>query len=66
MAGGAQPYTTTLASDAKLRQIAEHLAEQGLNVDSATQFPRKQFSQEDFGRTLCELGLTPSAVLIAS
>ncbi|GJE99251.1 hypothetical protein PsYK624_155010 [Phanerochaete sordida] len=71
LAGGGQPYTVTLASDAKLREVAEYLAGQNLNVDVetvsfATQFPRKQFSQADFGRTLRELGLTPSAVLIAS
>lgn len=71
MASGGQPYTTTLPSDAKLREVAEFLAAQTLDVDVDTvsfsmQFPRKQFSQADFGKTLRELGLTPSAVLIAS
>ncbi|KAI0343360.1 hypothetical protein BDW22DRAFT_1356997 [Trametopsis cervina] len=71
MASGGQPYTTTLASDATLREVAEYLAGQTLAVDVDTvsfaqHFPRKQFTQADFSRTLRELGLTPSAVLIAS
>jgi len=71
MAGGGQPYTTTLSSDATLREVAEFLAGQTLTVDVETvsfaqHFPRKTFSQEDFSRTLKDLGLTPSAVLIAS
>ncbi|KDQ61906.1 hypothetical protein JAAARDRAFT_150857 [Jaapia argillacea MUCL 33604] len=71
MASGGQPYTTTLSSDATLREVAEFLAGQTLSVDVETvtfsqHFPRKQFSKSDFARTLRELGLTPSAVLIAS
>jgi len=71
MAGGGQPYTTTLSSDATLREVAEFLAGQTLTVDVETvsfaqHFPRKTFSPEDFSRTLKDLGLTPSAVLIAS
>ncbi|THG96071.1 hypothetical protein EW026_g5690 [Hermanssonia centrifuga] len=71
MASGGQPYTTTLASDATLREVAEFLAGQSLSVDVDTvtfvqHFPRKQFNQSDFSRTLRDLGLTPSAVLIAS
>ncbi|KIP03043.1 hypothetical protein PHLGIDRAFT_95250 [Phlebiopsis gigantea 11061_1 CR5-6] len=71
MASGGQPYTTTLSSDAPLREVAEFLAGQTLAVDVDTvtlsqHFPRKQFSQADFSKTLRELGLTPSAVLIAS
>ncbi|KAF7798704.1 hypothetical protein EIP86_009928 [Pleurotus ostreatoroseus] len=71
MASGGQPYTTTLPSDATLREVAEFLAGQTLAVDVETvtfaqHFPRKQFSQSDFSRTLRDLGLTPSAVLIAS
>ncbi|KAG6849617.1 hypothetical protein H0H93_006901 [Arthromyces matolae] len=71
MATGGQPYTTTLSSDAPLREVAEFLAGQVLavNVDSvsfAQQFPRKTFSQSDFSKSLRELGLTPSAVLIAT
>jgi len=68
-AGG--PYTTTLSSDSTLREVAEYVAGQTLAVDVETvsfamHFPRKQFSKADFAKTLRELGLTPSAVLIAS
>ncbi|KIJ34832.1 hypothetical protein M422DRAFT_34931 [Sphaerobolus stellatus SS14] len=71
LASGGQPYITTLSSDAPLREVAEYLAGQTLAVDVETvtfaqHFPRKQFTQADFSKTLRELGLTPSAVLIAS
>ncbi|TFK48412.1 hypothetical protein OE88DRAFT_1664196 [Heliocybe sulcata] len=71
LASGGTPYTTTLPSEAPLREVAEYLAGQTLavNVDTvtfSTTFPRKQFSQADMSRTLRELGLTPSAVLMAS
>jgi len=71
LASGGQPYTTTLSSDATLREVAEFLAAQTMSVDVDTvsfaqHFPRKAFSQADFSRTLRDLGLTPSAVLIAS
>ncbi|KAI0058877.1 hypothetical protein BV25DRAFT_1829626 [Artomyces pyxidatus] len=71
LASGGQPYTTTLSSDATLREVAEFLAGQTLAFDVETvtfaqHFPRKQFTYADFGKTLRELGLTPSAVLIAS
>jgi len=71
LASGGQPLTTTLPSDSTLREVAEFVAGQSLTVDVDTvtftqQFPRKQFSASDFSRTLRNLGLTPSAVLIAS
>ncbi|KAG1771490.1 ubiquitin-related domain-containing protein [Suillus occidentalis] len=71
MAAGGTPYTTTLPSDATLREVAEFLAGQTLAVDVETvtfaqHFPRKTFSRDQFSNTLRELGLTPSAVLIAS
>ncbi|KAG0697930.1 ubiquitin-related domain-containing protein [Suillus ampliporus] len=71
MATGGTPYTTTLPSDATLREVAEFLAAQTLSVDVETvtfaqHFPRKTFSRDHFSKTLRELGLTPSAVLIAS
>ncbi|KAI0272962.1 ubiquitin-related domain-containing protein [Russula aff. rugulosa BPL654] len=71
LASGGQPLTTTLPSDSTLREVAEFVAGQTLTVDVDTvtftqQFPRKQFSASDFSRTLRDLGLTPSAVLIAS
>ncbi|KAK0214962.1 hypothetical protein IW262DRAFT_1465735 [Armillaria fumosa] len=90
MSSGGQPYTTTLSSDAPLREVAEFLAGQSLSVDVETvmfaqHFPRqvttyffwnrnllmllpgrKAFSRSDFSKSLRELGLTPSAVLIAT
>ncbi|KAK6978132.1 ubiquitin-related domain-containing protein [Favolaschia claudopus] len=71
MSTGGQPYTTTLPSDAPLREVAEFLAGQSLTVDVDTisfaqHFPRKAFSRSDFSKSLRELGLTPSAVLIAT
>ncbi|KAI0641992.1 ubiquitin-related domain-containing protein [Trametes meyenii] len=71
LASGGQPYTTTLSSDAPLREVAEFLAAQTLavNVDTvkfSLTFPRKTFAPEDFSRSLRDLGLTPSAVLVAS
>ncbi|KAJ7089846.1 ubiquitin-related domain-containing protein [Mycena belliarum] len=71
MSTGGQPYTTTLSSDAPLREVAEFLAGQTLAVDVETitfaqHFPRKAFSKSDFTKSLRELGLTPSAVLIAT
>ncbi|KAF8809526.1 hypothetical protein BYT27DRAFT_7094269 [Phlegmacium glaucopus] len=67
MSSGGQQYTTTLPSDAPLREVAEYLAGQLLSVDvdtvSFTQhFPRKTFTREDFAKSLKDLGLTPSAV----
>ncbi|KAI6023356.1 ubiquitin-related domain-containing protein [Pisolithus marmoratus] len=71
LASGGTPYTTTLPSNSTLRDVAEFVASQTLSVSvdtvSFTQhFPRKTFSSTDFNKTLRELGLTPSAVLIAS
>lgn len=71
MATEGTPYTTTLPSDATLREVAEFLAAQTLVIDVETvtfaqHFPRKTFSRDQFSKTLRELGLTPSAVLIAS
>ncbi|TFK39743.1 ubiquitin-related domain-containing protein [Crucibulum laeve] len=71
MASGGQPYTTTLPSDEPLRSVAEYLAGQTLSVDVdnvtlSQHFPRKTFSREDFSKSLKDLGLTPSAVLIAN
>ncbi|KAF8166638.1 DNA-binding protein [Mycena galopus ATCC 62051] len=71
MSTGGQPHTTTLSSDAPLREVAEFLAGQSLSVDVETislaqHFPRKVFSKSDFSKSLRDLGLTPSAVLIAT
>jgi len=71
MSTGGQPYTTTLSSEAPLREVAEFLAGQLLTIDVDTvtlaqHFPRKTFSRQDFSKSLKDLGLTPSAVLIAT
>jgi len=71
LASGGTPYVTTLSSDSTLHDVAEFVAAQTLNVDIDTvsfaqHFPRKTFTRAEFGKTLRELGLTPSAVLIAS
>lgn len=71
LASGGTPYMTTLPSDAKLREVAEFLAGQTLAVDVDTvvftqTLTRKTFSSADFSKSLRELGLSPSAVLIAS
>ncbi|KAF9269301.1 hypothetical protein L218DRAFT_953866 [Marasmius fiardii PR-910] len=71
MSTGGQPYTTTLPSDSPLREVAEFIAAQNLsvNVDTVTlaqHFPRKTFAPSDFSKSLRDLGLTPSAVLIAT
>ncbi|KAF7317778.1 hypothetical protein MKEN_00865600 [Mycena kentingensis (nom. inval.)] len=68
---GGQPYTTTLSSDAPLSEVAEFLAGQSIAVNAETvtfamSFPRKTFAKSDFSKSLRELGLTPSAVLIAT
>ncbi|TRM58730.1 ubiquitin-related domain-containing protein [Schizophyllum amplum] len=70
MSTGGQ-YTTTLPSDSPLRAVAEFVAAQTLDVhvDTVTftqTFPRKQFSAAEMSKSLRELGLTPSAVLIAT
>jgi len=71
MSTGGQPYTTTLPSDSPLSAVAEFLAAQTLTVSVETvtfaqHFPRKTFSSADASKSLRELGLTPSAVLIAT
>jgi len=68
---GGPPLSTTLPSTDTLRSVAEFVAAQNLAFDVNTvtfslTFPRKTFARSDFSRTLRELGLTPSAVLIAS
>ncbi|KAF9006205.1 DNA-binding protein [Cyathus striatus] len=71
MSTGGSPYTTTLSSDAPLREVAEYLAGQTLSVDVetvtfSTNFPRKTYTHSDFSTSLKDLGLSPSAVLIAT
>ncbi|KAF5361968.1 hypothetical protein D9756_002192 [Leucocoprinus leucothites] len=71
MSTGGAPLTTTLSSDAPLRDVAEFLAAQNITVDVDTvtlaqHFPRKTFTRADFSKSLRDLGLTPSAVLLAT
>ena len=56
----------SFAVEATLFEVASALAaETGLDVQSFTQnYPRKVFDSVDFGATLKELGLVPSASLI--
>ncbi|KAH0836830.1 ubiquitin-related domain-containing protein [Lanmaoa asiatica] len=66
LASGGAPYVTTLPSDSTLRDVAEFVAAQTLSISIDTvsftqQFPRKTFTRDEFGKTLRELGLTPSA-----
>jgi hypothetical protein len=57
----------TFPVDTTLFEVASALSqEEGLEVRSFTQnFPRKVFDAEYFGETLKELGLVPSASLVA-
>ncbi|KXN86190.1 UBX domain-containing protein 1 [Leucoagaricus sp. SymC.cos] len=71
MSTGGQPLTTTLPSDALLREVAEYIAGQNLAVDVETvtlaqHFPRRTFTRADFSKSLRDLGLTPSAVILAT
>ncbi|EJD00018.1 uncharacterized protein FOMMEDRAFT_91875 [Fomitiporia mediterranea MF3/22] len=61
------PLKTTLSSDSALREVAEFVAGQTLSVNADTvifkmHYPNKTFTPADYGKTLKELGLTPSAV----
>ncbi|CAE6417806.1 unnamed protein product [Rhizoctonia solani] len=65
------PLTTTLASDSTLHEVALFVESQNPAISSqtvifSTTFPRKTFTRPDFTRTLKELDLVPSAVLMAS
>ncbi|KAG8835597.1 hypothetical protein FRC17_002189 [Serendipita sp. 399] len=71
LAAGGAPLTVTLPSENTLQDVAEYVASQSLSysvdtVNFSTTFPRKIYSRSDWDKTLKELGLTPSAVLMAS
>jgi hypothetical protein len=71
LASGGQPLVTTLPSTSTLQDVAEFVAAQTLTVsvdtvNFSTTFPKKAFTRADFSKTLRDLGLTPSAVLMAS
>ncbi|CAG7847484.1 SubName: Full=Uncharacterized protein {ECO:0000313/EMBL:CCA75372.1} [Serendipita indica DSM 11827] len=68
---GGAPLTVTLRSEQTLQDVAEYVASQSLSFDVetvnfATTFPRKVYTRADWSKTLKELGLTPSAVLMVS
>jgi len=57
--------TKTFPAETTLFEVAHALGEQGIQVSSFTQnFPKKVFDQTDFGMTLKEAGMVPSAALI--
>ncbi|GAB1518254.1 hypothetical protein RhiTH_001313 [Rhizoctonia solani] len=71
LSSGGAPLTTTMASDSTLHEVALFVESQNPAISSqtvtfSTTFPRKVFSRSDFTRTLKELDLVPSAVLMAS
>lgn len=67
---GGAPLMTTLSSDAPLREVAEFVGGHSMaDVDNVTftqNYPRKTFGPSDYEKTLRDLGLTPSAVLVAN
>jgi UBX domain-containing protein 1/4 len=57
--------TKTFPAETTLFEVAHALAADGLQVNSFTQnFPKKVFDQTEFGMTLKEAGMVPSAALI--
>ena len=60
------PIQKTFPIETSLYEVAAAITqEKGFEVNSFTQnFPKKVFDTVDFGATLKELGLTPSAALI--
>jgi len=58
----------TYPSETTLMEVAQAVAEEtGVAVNSfSITFPRKTFDSVDFGQTLAEAGLAPSAVIIAN
>ncbi|KLO05040.1 hypothetical protein SCHPADRAFT_911285 [Schizopora paradoxa] len=71
LSGGGQPIVVTLPSESTLQDVAEHVVSQSPAVDPSVvtftrQFPRKLFARSEFSQSLKDLGLVPSAVLIAS
>ncbi|KAG9102521.1 hypothetical protein FRC06_001897 [Ceratobasidium sp. 370] len=71
LASGGAPIVVTMASDSTLHEVALYAESQNPAISSqtvtfATTFPRKVFTRADFNQTLKDLGLTPSAVLMAS
>lgn len=65
---GAGNVMKTFPAETTLFEVAHALSEEsGVQANSFTQnFPKKVFDQSDFGMTLKEAGLVPSAALIVS
>jgi len=62
---GGGRVTKTFPVETTLFEVAHALEEEGVEVTSfATTFPKKTFDKTDFGMTLKEAGLVPSAALI--
>ena len=64
------PLTTTRPGDDTLQSVLTWVQEQApaiaLQGSIMTTYPRKTYDASDFGKTLKELGLTPSSVLVIS
>ena len=64
------PLTTTRPGDDTLQSVLTWVQEQAPTValqgSVMTTYPRKTYDASDFGKTLKELGLTPSSVLVIS
>ena len=57
--------TKTFPVETTLFEVAHQLESDGLAVNSfTTNFPKKTYDKEDFGMTLKEAGMVPSAALI--
>lgn len=63
---GSQPIVHTFPSSATLADVEQHVRQQsGLSTISfSSTFPRKYYTAADMSKTVAELGLTPSAVLM--
>ncbi|SAM07642.1 hypothetical protein [Absidia glauca] len=59
------PLTHTFNAEATLADVHAHLQNNGIDgqFSLSTTFPRKTFGDADLGKTLKELGLTPSSAL---
>ncbi|KAI5477703.1 Galactose-binding domain-like protein [Pseudohyphozyma bogoriensis] len=67
LAGGGQPLVHSTASTSTLGEVVSWIQEQGQTVGGiSSAFPRKTYSSADYSKTMQELGLAPSAVLMLS
>ncbi|KAH8552212.1 ubiquitin-related domain-containing protein [Umbelopsis sp. PMI_123] len=63
---GASPITQTFSADSQLEDVAGFLRENGhaQSFTISTTYPRKTFQPDEYSKTLKELDLVPSAVLV--